>query len=194
VDRATVRLVAWTFVSDKMLALAPPWVFGRSQCRGNGSEERQNPVLRGTLCTFVGVLPIVPNLGDKTAIEPLVHPTARSDDPNFFGRASGCSCCSYPLWNRLLRQSSIRRVLSIPRRNARGSIRFHLPIDASVDVTDARNSNTGFRDRPATPAGRVETRAFRVLSRLGEVAHTPSLTPTIRRDASCSVAMGPRTG
>jgi hypothetical protein len=35
-------------------------------------------------------------------------------------------------------QSSIRRALSTPRRNDWGSIRFHVPIDASVDVTDAR--------------------------------------------------------
>jgi len=37
-------------------------------------------------------------------------------------------------------QSSIRRALSTPRRNDWGSIRFHVPIDASVDVTDARNA------------------------------------------------------
>jgi predicted DNA-binding transcriptional regulator YafY len=33
--------------------------------------------------------------------------------------------------------SSIRRALSTPRRNDRGSIRFHVPIDASVDHTEA---------------------------------------------------------
>jgi len=37
-------------------------------------------------------------------------------------------------------QSSIRRALSTLRRNDWGSIRFHVPIDASVDVTDARNA------------------------------------------------------
>jgi len=37
-------------------------------------------------------------------------------------------------------QSSIRRALSTPRRNDRGSNRFHVPIDASVDQTEARNT------------------------------------------------------
>src|SRR5271157_2119731 len=38
-------------------------------------------------------------------------------------------------------QSSIRRALSTTRRNDWGTIRFHLPIDASVDVTDARSQD-----------------------------------------------------
>jgi len=47
----------------------------------------------------------------------------------------------------------IRRALSTPRRNDRGSIRFHLPIDASVDVTEARSlprSNTLSASRLST--------------------------------------------
>ena len=63
---------------------------------------------------------------------------ARRRQLNFFGRASGRSCRTYPSRDRLLWHSLIRRALSSPRRNVRGSIRFHLPIDASVDVTDAR--------------------------------------------------------
>ncbi len=63
---------------------------------------------------------------------------ARRRQLNFFGRASGRSCRTYPSWDRLLWHSSIRHALSTLRRNARGSFRFHLPIDASVDVTDAR--------------------------------------------------------
>ncbi len=59
---------------------------------------------------------------------------------NFFGRASGRSCRTYPLWARLLWQSSIRSALSTPRRKDRGSIRYRVSIDASVDVTDARNA------------------------------------------------------
>ncbi len=69
---------------------------------------------------------------------PIVGATRRQ--LNFFGRASGRSCRTYPLWDRLLWQSSIRRALSTPRRNDRGSIRLHVPIDASVDVTDAHNA------------------------------------------------------
>ena len=69
---------------------------------------------------------------------PIVGATRRQ--LNFFGRASGRSCRTYPLWDRLLWQSSIRRALSTPHRNDRGSIRFHVPIDASVDVTEVRNA------------------------------------------------------
>jgi hypothetical protein len=35
-------------------------------------------------------------------------------------------------------QFSIHRALSAARPNDRGSIRFRVPLDASVDVTDAR--------------------------------------------------------
>lgn len=66
---------------------------------------------------------------------------ARRRQLNFFGRASGRSCRTYPSRDRLLWHSLIRRALSSPRRNDRGSIRFHLPIDASVDVTDARSAS-----------------------------------------------------
>jgi len=62
------------------------------------------------------------------------------------------SCPASILW-----QSSICRALSTPRRNDRGSIRFHVPIDASVDVTDARCHplNLAHRDpsRTTRPAG-----------------------------------------
>jgi len=83
---------------------------------------------------------------------------------NFFGRASGRSCRTYPLWDRLLWQSSIRRALSTPRRNDRGSIRFHVPIDASVDVTDARK-NSAEQAMTADPAC-----VDRLVPRLGDAS------------------------
>jgi len=60
---------------------------------------------------------------------------------NFFSRSAGRSCRSYPLWDRHLWHPSIRRALSTPRRNHRGSIRFYVLIDAAVDVTYALNEH-----------------------------------------------------
>ena len=51
--------------------------------------------------------------------------------------ASGRSCRSYPSLDRHLWQFSLHRALSAARPNDRGSIRFRVPLDASVDVTDA---------------------------------------------------------
>src|SRR5271157_1043856 len=72
----------------------------------------------------------------------------------FFGGASERSCRSYPLWDRHLWQSSIRRALSTARRNHWGSIRLHVPIDASVDVTDA-GSRGGTAGRAVPQMGRL---------------------------------------
>jgi hypothetical protein len=111
---------------------------------------------------------------------------------NFFGRASGRSCRTYPLWARLLWQSSIRGALSAPRRNDRGSIRYRVPIDASVDVTEARNARFSRlikeRHPPVdanvyqrgllpvrSPRGRRSRRSNRCLGR-GGLPHETSMT------------------
>ena len=66
---------------------------------------------------------------------PIVGETKRQW--HIFGRASGRSRRTDSLWDRLLWQFSIRRASSTPGRSHRGSIRFHVPIDASVDLIDA---------------------------------------------------------
>ena len=64
------------------------------------------------------------------------------------------------------------------RRNDRGRFNSSSASDASVDQADARNGDTGFRDRPILGSQTRETRPFRVFSPFGVFAHTPSHTPT----------------
>ena len=91
-------------------------------------------------------------------------------------------------------QSSIRRPLSTPRRNDRGSIKFHVPIDASVDGTDAGNNRTNrvYYARPCVATnlpGPLRTGASSAVSNRGMVQKVRRSGGAYCR-ASCQLALG----